>query len=317
MQGLTEIFKTINISYVVLMFSFFIAFLTFIYKHKLNTKYLNTYIIIFVAVMWILFFLLNDTLNLIFSFNFLSVRLYLFLVIIINMITLFTINYNFSKIYKLPNYLLFIVSIIIFLANSILVILKLQNINIKFLDIDNVVLMDVNFIAFVTYLIIICQIYTINCLSAIVSKKTSVLKTKICQIKKLPFVHKKKRGAAPQIKKTKKPALEIVEPLSNKESQISSDENAFYIDGVDCSIIFEDSNRDDIIKNYYILLHDVHARLVNGYTLDEYKRIKNIINKLNIKDLNNINIDMNSLNKITLDEYNILKDYLSTREYNN
>ena len=87
----------------------------------------------------------------------------------------------------------------------------------------------------------------------------------------------------------------------------------FYIDGVDCSIIFDDDNKDNVLKNYYILLNDINAKLTNGYTIREYTKIKNIINKLNIKDLNNINLDVNKLSKITIDEYNLLKKYLNKK----
>ena len=113
--------------------------------------------------------------------------------------------------------------------------------------------------------------------------------------------------------------IDVVD-ISNEESlEISSDrvilskkeeQEGFYIDGVDCSIIFEDNDKTTIIKNYYILLNDINAKLVNGYTLQENIKLKKIINKLNIKDLNNIDLDINKLSRITIDEYNFLKKYL-------
>ena len=92
--------------------------------------------------------------------------------------------------------------------------------------------------------------------------------------------------------------------------------DGFFIDGIDCSVIFEDSDKENIAKNYYILLNDVNAKLTNGYTVSEYTKIKSIMNKLNIKDLNSINLDINVLNRITIDEYNILKNYLNKRGIN-
>ena len=89
--------------------------------------------------------------------------------------------------------------------------------------------------------------------------------------------------------------------------------NSFVIDGIDCSAIFDGSSSDEIMKNYYILLNDVNAKLMNGYTIHEYTRIKSIIDKLNIKDLRMIKLDINKLSMITYDEYNLLKSYLNSK----
>ena len=42
--------------------------------------------------------------------------------------------------------------------------------------------------------------------------------------------------------------------------------------------------------------------------------IINIINKLGIKDVNSISLDLNQLSKINVDEYNLLKKYLKNKE---
>ena len=82
----------------------------------------------------------------------------------------------------------------------------------------------------------------------------------------------------------------------------SNQGEGFYIHGVDCSIIFEDSHQENILKNYQILSNDIHARLVNGYTLDENKMLKNICMKLQVNNLASIDItNVSLLNKISID----------------
>jgi hypothetical protein len=81
------------------------------------------------------------------------------------------------------------------------------------------------------------------------------------------------------------------------------------INGIDCSIIFEDKNEKNKTKNYRILKRDINAKLTNGYTLEETKTLKNIMNKLEINNTNDLNLNMNKLNKITEEEYNLLKEF--------
>ena len=93
------------------------------------------------------------------------------------------------------------------------------------------------------------------------------------------------------------------------EELLSYDRNsALYINGVDCSIIFNDSNVNNIIKNYQILFNDIGAKMVNGYTLDENIMLRDICMKLNTNNLFDINLDnFNILNRISVEEYNLLK----------
>ena len=68
----------------------------------------------------------------------------------------------------------------------------------------------------------------------------------------------------------------------------------------------------DYTKNYHILEEDINAKMVNGYTLEENKILKNICMKLQTNnlqqlDLNNISI----LNKISPEEYNFLTKIIS------
>ena len=84
------------------------------------------------------------------------------------------------------------------------------------------------------------------------------------------------------------------------------------INGKDCSIIFEDKNKENRKKNYKILKKDINGILTNGYTLDETITIKNIINKLQITDINNLNLNINKLNRITQEEYILLKRFINS-----
>jgi hypothetical protein len=111
------------------------------------------------------------------------------------------------------------------------------------------------------------------------------------------------------IKTNKKEKNIINETILSPQELLSlPNKQQFSINGVECSIIFEDSIPENIIKNYHILLNDISAKLVNGYTLKENQLLKNICaklqtNNLNCIDLNNLSI----LNKISIEEYNLLK----------
>ncbi|MBQ6494656.1 MAG: hypothetical protein IJI49_01490 [Bacilli bacterium] len=88
--------------------------------------------------------------------------------------------------------------------------------------------------------------------------------------------------------------------------------NKYIIKGIDCSIILEDNDKENRKKNYELLKKDINAKLTNGYTLEETKTLKNIIEKLNIKTINDLNLDINKLNKITKEEYTLLKSFMTT-----
>ena len=105
----------------------------------------------------------------------------------------------------------------------------------------------------------------------------------------------------------------VKKEIYSNNTNVISNNGSFIIDGIDCSAIFDGSSHDEIMKNYYILLNDVNAKLINGYTIHEYTKIKSIIDKLNIKDLNKIKLDINKLSMITYDEYNLLKNYLNSK----
>jgi len=134
-------------------------------------------------------------------------------------------------------------------------------------------------------------------------KNIHIPKVKVSRIKK----EKKKE------KKQKKDAVVTKEQkyLSPEELLNYNRQDGFYIHGVECSIIFEDSNQENIVKNYYILLQDIKARLVNGYTLEENRMLKGICQKLQVSNLGSVDINnVSLLNKISVDEYMLLRRVL-------
>ena len=103
--------------------------------------------------------------------------------------------------------------------------------------------------------------------------------------------------------------------LSTEELLNYHVEDGFYINGEECSIIFDDSNKDNIIKNYYILNEDIHAKMMNGYTLEENKLLKSICMKFRVCSLNNINWNNESaLEEIRVDQYNYLRRVFNINE---
>ena len=303
-QEIINFLDNMNIVYVALSILILIVSLLFLSKKKVNNTLREIYIILYVTLAWVGFYFFNDILNSIFDFKFLSVKLYLILLIIGNIIMLININFNIRKVYKIINYMLFTTNLLIFITNIVIIIGNKYNIFVIASLEDVTTLTDINFIIFISYLIIMCIMYIFLDVLAIVQEKIKILKYDLKEKKEKT---KKQKELSPVIPK---------ESLSNQNVVYykKDGQDGFFIDGIDCSIIFEDDNKDNIIKNYYILLNDVNAKLINGYTLNEYKKIKNIINKLNIKDLNNIELDVNKLSKITIDEYNLLKRYLSSRK---
>lgn len=303
-QEIINFLDNMNIGYVALSILILIVSLLFLSKKKVNNTLREIYIILYVTLAWVGFYFFNDILNSIFDFKFLSVKLYLILLIIGNIIMLININFNIRKVYKIINYMLFTTNLLIFITNIVIIIGNKYNIFVIASLEDITTLTDINFIIFISYLIIMCIMYIFLDVLAIVQEKIKILKYDLKEKKEKT---KKQKELSPVIPK---------ESLSNQNVVCykKDGQDGFFIDGIDCSIIFEDDNKDNIIKNYYILLNDVNAKLINGYTLNEYKKIKNIINKLNIKDLNNIELDVNKLSKITIDEYNLLKRYLSSRK---
>ena len=294
-QAIINFLCNINLGYMFLSLLFLVVILLFLSNKKINSIIIQMCMILYIVIAWIGFYYLNDIFNSIFDLKYLSVKLYLILLVIGNMIMLITVNKNINRLYRVTNYILFVSNMVILCINIVIIVANKSNNFVIGTISDATKLININFIIFIIYLKVICVIYIVNYLidkirlNKKVSKYNSIENIDVVDI-------------------SNEESLEISSDrviLSKKEEQ-----EGFYIDGVDCSIIFEDNDKTTIIKNYYILLNDINAKLVNGYTLQENIKLKKIINKLNIKDLNNIDLDINKLSRITIDEYNFLKKYL-------
>lgn len=289
----------INVCYLVL--NILLILRTFLYLKQKNIKTLKRRILLFcvIGILIAIFPYFNNIFQNVFSLKYLSVKGYLIVLAITNIITLITINKKIKLIYTILNYTLFILMFMIFLV-VLFVIISNKIPQIYFMNIQNVVvLVDLSLVIFLIYFILCMFINNLYYIFLNYKfkfnfklKKEKLKKDKIKQKNKVVDVNLKK---------------DII--LSEEELLNYKDKNNFYINEVECSIIFEDSNTDNIIKNYHILLENIDAPLVNGFTLKENKLLKSICTKLDIYNLSDINIyNLSILNKISVEEYNFLKN---------
>ena len=181
-----------------------------------------------------------------------------------------------------------------------------------------ITLLNLSIIIFVIYLILISISYiiiyiydkrknnedvTANAVTNKLEKTKKIKKEKVKREKKVLINPLKKKD------KTKKEEKVIKNSTLSPEELLQYDNKEnFCINGVNCSIIFEDSIPDNIVKNYHILLNDINAKLVNGYTLEENRLLKSICTKLQVSNLSYVDINnLSILNKINVEEYNLLK----------
>lgn len=281
-----EYLKNINIFLVVLDILFLIVSFLFLNKRKCSEKRKDLFVVIYTLINVLLFSYLNNIFQSIFTLKYLSVKLYLGVLVISLIIFLFTFNFS-KKItlkYKVCNYLMvFILHIILVFDVYIVVSEKLEILNL--IDIKNsITLMNLSLIIFFSYIGVLMLIYILEYLYQTKTKDNK----KTIKNKKM------------DLNKT------LLELSKYKEGE------SFYINGVDCSIIFSDDNKENIIKNYNILYNDIEGCLTNGYTLKENIMIKSICQKLKVNNFDNIDLsNFNILNKIEVDEYKFLKKIIN------
>ncbi|MBR3162035.1 MAG: hypothetical protein IKF19_04825 [Bacilli bacterium] len=300
-----EIFNflgNVNIAFVSLIVVSFILSSLFLFEKKRSLYLKELYIILFVIVSWVCFYFFNDKLNSIFKLEYLNIKSYLLLLIIVNIITIINVNYVKSLLYKIINYMMFVSNVLIFILEVSLLLIGKSNIHYVSLK-TLVTFMNINYIIFIVYINILGYLYLIILFVNKIKKHILVNKEKVVEVDSISSFDDE----------------ELIEvdndsgAVNNGLNNNVKEDNNFIIDGVDCSVIFGDLDKREVLENYYILLNDVNAKLVNGYTVFEYTKIKDIINRLEIKDLNKIKLDINKLSMITYDEYNLLKSYLSSK----
>lgn len=323
MKEIISIISDINICFLILDILVFIVLLLFIRKHNLSRIQLIVLITMYIIANIFFFNYLNTIIQDVFALKYLSVKVYLIILIITNIITLKTINQETKIVYSIINYSLFIILTIIFGA-TIAVVLGNQIDTFYIMDVSNAInFIDLSIVIFILYLISISityigyYIFEPKTSKEQITKNQILLKEKI--LEKLSFLDKITlptiklkpldiRKLKPKKVKSKKSTLLTKEELINFNK-----EEKLYINGVECNIIFEDSNKDNIYKNYQILSEDINAKLVNGYTLEENKMLKNICIKLQTNNIGTIDINnVSLLNKISIEEYMLLEKVFGT-----
>lgn len=298
----------INLVYLCLIILIWIIIMINCNKYKWTKKYKIILSSIYLILLIITFPYINGIIINIFKLKYLSVKTYLITLLIVNSCFLFTLNRKLKPIYTILNYLLFIIITIIFGATiSIVLGNKLESLYL--MEVSNAInLIDLSIIIFMIYLILISLTYIGYYLSeygfSLKKEETKeILEEEINPKKKfnLPKVSLPK-VSLPKIRKKKK--------IMTRDELLNFDRNnILYINGIDCNIIFNDSNKDNIYKNYQILNKDIDAKMVNGYTLNENKILRNICLKFGVSNLYSIDINnTNILNMISIEEYTLLKN---------
>lgn len=311
MTWILSIMHSINFCYIVSMVLLFIVMNLFLTTKGVNYKIRYFINLIYVIGTILSFNYVNGIFKSIFSLKYLSVKTYLFIIMLTNAIVLFTINKKVKLGYKIANFTLFIVLTIIF-GSTLSIVLGNKFDALYVMDISNAVnFIDLSLVIFILYIILMTIIYIGYYLFNVkdeTEEKKPVTSKKSWEFKKISNLInlKKKQEQSSSLKnQNHSPKQNLLTP---EELLQYNRENGLYINGVECSIIFEDSNQENIVKNYYILQNDIHAKLVNGYTLEENRMLKNICMKLQVGNIGNIDIhNISILNKISVEEYNLLK----------
>lgn len=309
MKQVIDFITNINICYLVLNGLLLLSVSLYLKQKKIDHVKRRILLFCTFIVSILLFFYFNGVFQNVFTLKYLSVKSYLLVLAVTNIITLVTINKRIRIGYAILNYTLFILMMLVFIVVFI-VMLGNKFPQFYLMGIQNVVtLIDLSFVIFILYLIGIMIVYIGYYVFA--SYQIHDLKNLLFIIKTSIVPKKKKKKALSfwkhkNINKDKEKKKVII--LTPEELLGYEDKNNFYINGVECSIIFEDSNQGNIVKNYYILVEDIHAKMVNGFTLDENKLLKSICTKLEVVNLENIDIhNVNILNRVSIEEYNFLK----------
>ena len=109
MKEIINIISDINICFLILDILVFIVLLLFIRKHNLSRIQLIVLITMYIIANIFFFNYLNTIIQDVFALKYLSVKVYLIILIITNIITLKTINQETKIVYSIINYSLFII----------------------------------------------------------------------------------------------------------------------------------------------------------------------------------------------------------------
>ena len=317
MKQVIEFITNINVCYLVLNILMLIDVYLYLKQEDITKAKRRILLFVCFVTSLVVFPYFNGMVHAFFGLDYLAVKSYLLVLILTNIITLITINKRLKIGFEILNYTLFIIMAIIFIS-VVVIILGDKIPKIYLMDIYNVVtLIDLSIVIFIIYLIGISIVYIGyyifdgynigDMVSGLVRKVTGIIdrkiKNKVVEKETVLLFDENDNNDI----STSDINVKIV--LSPEELLEYEDKDNFYINGVECSIIFEDSIEENIIKNYYILLDDIDAPMANGFTLNENKLLKSICMKLQVMDLENIDLDSSIvLNSINDEEYNFLKN---------
>lgn len=230
---------SINPWLLILEILFWIVAMLFMDKKNLEKKYKVIFTVGYIIISILTFSYLNGLVVNIFKLKYLSVKTYLIVIVIVNAISLFTMNKKIKPIYSALNYILFITMIII-LGSTIAIILGNKIPVFYVMDVNNAVnFIDLSMIIFIFYLICLCLTYIGY--SFFENKEEIQEKSK----EKFTLWKKEKENKNKQLFFVKKKKESI--PSITKEELLMHDRTIpLYIHNEDCSIIFEDSNTENI-----------------------------------------------------------------------
>lgn len=286
-----------NVCYIILNILFLMVARIKVNELKLSRNYKLVLLGGYLLFTLVSYSYVSGIMNNIFKLKFLDVKYYLLLLIISNVIMIYSLNRPVKLVYKVINIVLYI-ALTVILGATLSVVLGNKINTFYVMDIKNAInFVDLSFVLFFIYLIVISLIY----IGSHILSSESFTKENI--FKKVSF------------KDIRESLFKLVLRNNVEDEILTPDEilnyrydDHFNINGVDASIIFEDSVDENIIKNYYILTEDINARLMNGYTLEENKMLKNVCLKLHTGNLKSVDLsNTNIINKISVDEYNLLK----------
>lgn len=286
-----------NVCYIILNILFLMVARIKVNELKLSRNYKLVLLGGYLLFTLVSYSYVSGIMNNIFKLRFLDVKYYLLLLIISNVIMIYSLNRPVKLVYRVINIVLYI-ALTVILGATLSVVLGNKINTFYVMDIKNAInFVDLSFVLFFIYLIVISLIY----IGSHILSSESFTKENI--FKKVSF------------KDIRESLFKLVLRNNVEDEILTPDEilnyrydDHFNINGVDASIIFEDSVDENIIKNYYILTEDINARLMNGYTLEENKMLKNVCLKLHTGNLKSVDLsNTNIINKISVDEYNLLK----------
>jgi len=171
--------KDINICLIILDALFFIVSFLFLNKKKSSDRKKDLFVIIYTLVNILFYGYFNYLFNNIFSFDYLNIKIYLIIILIMYVIFLVSINKNIKLRYKIVNYFIFVLTSLSLFVNIYILLTNRVKV-LSLIDLDySVMLMNVTEVLFISYVILIEIIYIFSFLVDKIFSKRKSKKVKI------------------------------------------------------------------------------------------------------------------------------------------